>query len=299
MTNDVSRVGANKTDVDGFLYRLIGVVGQPIAENPTGIMMEAAFAALGLQWRYLLIEGGPESLSDIVAGMKALRFVGANFTVPHKVAIIDHLDGLSDSARLIGAVNTVRIEDDGRWVGENTDGRGFMMALDDAGVDAAGKHVALLGAGGAARAIGVELVLAGAAQITVVNRSPERGHGLVETLRNAGAADINFVRWSEMYHVPQETDILVQATSIGLGAPNDLPHVNISSIGSQMFVCDVIPNPPQTALLKAAAAQGAGTMDGLSMIVNQAVLALKMWSGKDGDPAIMREALEKGLGLAT
>lgn len=287
----------DKTAAKGFMHGLIGGVGAPIAENPTGVMMEAAFEKLGLQWRYLLIECAEGDLDGIVAAMKALRFIGGNFTVPHKVAIIDHLDELAESARLIGAVNTVRLDANDRWVGENTDGVGFMLALAEAGIDPKGKRIAILGAGGAARAIGVELALAGVNDFIIVNRTPSRAEGLIETLSAAGAPNVQFIEWRTTFSVPEGTDILVQATSIGLGAPDQFPDIDIASIQPGMTVCDVIPNPPNTALLKVAAKRGARTMDGLSMIVNQAAIALKLWSGMDADRVVMRGELEKGLGL--
>ena len=290
-------INANADATQGFMYDLIAGVGQPIAENPTGEMMEAAFADLGLRWRYVLVEASASELPDIIAAMKALRFKGGNFTVPHKVSVIEHLDGLAESAELIGAVNTVRIENDGRWIGENTDGKGFMMAIEERGVDPKGKSIVILGAGGAARAIGVELVLAGAASITILNRSRKRGEDLVATLQKSGCKKTNLVEWDHTFAVPASTDILVQATSIGLGAPDDRPDIDSASIGRGMVVCDVIPNPPNTKFLLEAEENGAVTMDGLSMIVNQAATALQLWSGLEPNTKVMRDALEEGLGL--
>ncbi len=151
---------------------LVGVFGYPVVENPTIVMQEAAFQALGLNWRYLTIEVRPEQLADAVAGLRAFNMAGINLTIPHKVAVIPYLDALSPEAALIGAVNTV-VRDGDRLVGHNTDGKGFVRSIrEDAGLDPAGTRVVFLGAGGAARAMAVEMALAGAAHITVVNRSP-------------------------------------------------------------------------------------------------------------------------------
>ncbi|MCS6826348.1 MAG: shikimate dehydrogenase, partial [Caldilinea sp.] len=155
-----------------YMVNVVGVFGFPVAENPTGVMQNAAFQALDLNWLYLNFEVSAEHLGNAVLGMRAMNnFRGVNLTIPHKVAVIQYLDEIAPSAQVIGAVNTVRREGD-RLIGENTDGKGFMRALgDDADIDAAGTHAVVLGAGGAARAIAVELALAGARRITIVNRT--------------------------------------------------------------------------------------------------------------------------------
>src|SRR6185436_10515552 len=142
------------------------------------VMQEAAFQALGLNWRYLTIEVKPEALPDAIQGMRAMGFQGINLTIPHKVAVMDLLDEIAPDATMIGAVNTVRREDN-RLIGENTDGKGFLRGVREAGgIDPKGKRIVVLGAGGAARAITVELALAGAAEITIWNRGVERGRNL-------------------------------------------------------------------------------------------------------------------------
>ena len=169
-----------------FKAELVACFGQPVAENPTGVMQEAAFAAAGLPWRYLTIEVAPGGLVDAVRGARAMGFRGFNCTIPHKVAVLPLLDELSKEARIIGAVNTVRREGD-RFIGENTDGKGFLRGLThDAGMDPRGKRVVLLGAGGAARAIATELLLAGVEELIVVNRSVERAAPMVEDLQPHG-----------------------------------------------------------------------------------------------------------------
>src|SRR4029079_13004543 len=158
------------------LQEVVCCLGQPVAGNPTQYMMEKAFAAAGLDWRYLTCEVPPDKLADAMKGLRALGFKGANFTIPHKVAVIPHLDSLSKAAELMGAVNCMNRVGD-RLIGENTDGKGFYQSLRET-CDPAGLSIVILGAGGAARAIGVELALAGASEITIVNRSPERAEPL-------------------------------------------------------------------------------------------------------------------------
>src|ERR1035438_6433717 len=165
-----------------FKAELVACLGQPVAENPTGVMQEAAFRALGLNWRYLTIEVAPDQLADAIAGARAFGMRGLSLTIPHKVSVLRHLDEIAPDAALIGAVNTVRREGD-RLIGMNTDGKGFLRGVRvDAKVDPAGKRVVVLGAGGAARAIVTELALAGAADILVVNRSLSRGEQMVAGL---------------------------------------------------------------------------------------------------------------------
>jgi shikimate dehydrogenase len=274
-----------------YKAELTGVFGHPVAENPTGVMQEAAFAALGLNWRYLTIEVLPADLPAAVLGMRAMHFAGINCTIPHKVAVLPLLDEVAPDALLMGAVNTVRRAGD-RLIGENTDGKGFMRALSEAGIDPAAKRVVILGAGGAARAISVELALAHAKKITLVNRTAERMATLAELLRQHTSAQIETSLWQEEYAIPSETEILVNATSIGL-YPNiaEMPAIDLATITPGMLVCDVIPNPPQTAFLRAAAKRGARTLDGLGMLVHQGAIAFTMWTGREAPVDVMRKAL--------
>ncbi len=176
-----------------FLSPLTGSFAMPAAENPTVAMVEAAYRHHGLDWRYLNCEVAPDGLGDAVRGARAMGWAGFNCSIPHKVAVIGHLDGLGESARIIGAVNTV-VRRGERLIGENTDGKGFVAAL-KAITDPAGKRVVLLGAGGAARAVGVEMALAGASQVTVVNRDPGRGAELAGIIERQTPADGRYAPW--------------------------------------------------------------------------------------------------------
>ncbi len=280
-----------------YLSDLVGVFGYPVAENPTIVMQEAAFRAKGLNWRYLNIEVRPEQLADAVAGLRAFNMRGINLTIPHKVAIIPLLDALSPEAELMGAVNTVVVEH-GKLVGNNTDGKGFVQSLrEDAGMDPAGKRVTFLGAGGAARAMAVEMALAGASHITIANRTPERGFSLVELLNEKTPTQADFEHWQGEYSVPDGADILANATSIGLYPDVDaIPAIDLNSISPELLVCDVIPNPPHTAFLQAAAAHGARTLDGLGMLVGQGAIAFRMWTGVEAPADVMRQSLEAVFG---
>jgi shikimate dehydrogenase len=285
-------------DAKNYKAELVGVFGHPVAENPTIVMQEAAFRDLGLNWRYLNLEVLPEDLGDAVKGLRAMNFAGINCTIPHKTRVLEYLDTIAPDAKLMGAVNTVR-RDGKRLIGENTDGKGFIRSLrEDAKLEPSGKRVIVLGAGGAARAMTVELALEGAAHITVVNRDVARGQALVKLLLENTPVQAEFVGWNHAYAVPENTDVLANATSIGLYPNvNDQPNLDYDSIRPSMIVCDVIPNPPRTPFLREAESRGARTLDGLGMLVYQGAIAFKMWTGHEANITVMRSALEREFGL--
>ncbi len=277
-----------------FLSEIVAVFGHPVAENPTQYMHEKAFEALGLQWRYITLDVPAEKLDGAVSGMRAMNFAGANCTIPHKVAVIPLLDTLTETALKIGAVNTIVRLADGRLLGENTDGKGFIESVREAGLELNGTNAVILGAGGAARAISTELAIAGARHITIVNRTPHRGSELAQQVITRTGIESASYEWKGEIDIPPETNLVVNATSIGL-FPNvaQAVPVNYASIRSSMLVCDVIPNPPDTPFLKRARDQGAKTLDGLGMLVYQGAIAFKMWTGKDAPVDVMRNALEE------
>ncbi|MGO9254938.1 MAG: shikimate dehydrogenase [Bryobacteraceae bacterium] len=281
-----------------FKAELVGCFGQPVAENPTGAMQEAAFQALGLNWRYLTVEVKPCDLRDAMLGVRAFGMQGLNLTIPHKVSVIQYLDQTAPRAAIIGAVNTVRREGD-RLIGENTDGKGFLRGLrTDAGTDPKGKRVVVLGAGGAARAIVTELALAGAADVLVVNRSVDRGERMAADLASRTGAPIGFEAWQGTYQVPAGVDILVNATSIGLYPDSDsMPPVDLGAAHSGMLVCDAVFNPPETRLIRAARERGLAVLDGLAMLVYQGAIGFELWTHEQAPERVMKQALRKALGL--
>ncbi|MEE3368444.1 MAG: shikimate dehydrogenase [Planctomycetota bacterium] len=280
---------------DSHLQTIVCCLGQPVAGNPTQFMIERAFRAARLDWRYLTLEVSPENLAAAVAGMRALGFKGGNITIPHKVAVIEHLDGLSQAAELMGAVNCITRDGD-RLLGENTDGKGFVQSL-KAQIDPQGKQVVLFGAGGAARAIAVELGLSGVEHITLVNRTEQRGQDLVDLLNQKVEVHADLTIWDGDYQVPEGTDVVINATSIGLGDADARVPVDTTTLTSEMVVADVVFNPPQTQFLTESANQGCRTIDGLGMLVNQGVIGFHVWTEIDADAAVMREALEEYLEL--
>ncbi len=278
---------------DSPIQQIVCCMGSPVAGNPTQFMMERAFAAAGLDWRYLTLEVTSEHLAHAILGMRAMGFRGGNFTIPHKADVIKYLDGVSDSSEITGTVNCVtRVGQ--RLIGENTDGKGFLQALRRL-VDPAGSKVVIVGAGGAARAIAYELGVASASEIVVVNRSATRGQALVDLLNERVHVRSRMVHLSGEYAIEPGTDIVINATSIGLADPDARLPLDVETLAAGMLVADVIFNPPGTRLLRDAQSRGCNTLDGLGMLVNQAVISFQTWTGVDPDPDIMQEALEEYL----
>ena len=273
-----------------FLSQLTGCFAMPAAENPTVAMIEAAYRHHKLDWRYINCEVTPENLGAAVAGARAMNWVGFNCSLPHKVAVIQHLDSLGKSAEIMGAVNCV-VRRGTSYIGENTDGKGFLASLQEI-IDPAGRSVIIFGAGGAARAVSVELALAGARSITVVNRGSARGHAVVDLLTQRTATQADLVVWEDTYRVPESADIVINATSIGLfpnvGAQLDL---DVGTLQPHMVVADIIPNPPRTRLITDAEKRGCRVIDGLGMLVNQGVIGVRYWTGVEVDAAIMHKTI--------
>ncbi|WP_426562166.1 shikimate dehydrogenase family protein [Angustibacter sp. McL0619] len=280
-----------------FVSTITGSFSHPAGDNPTVAMVEAAYRHHELDARYLNCDVRDVDLAAAVRGAVAMGWAGFNCSIPHKLAVIEHLDELAESAGLIGAVNCVVLRG-GRLVGENTDGQGFVASL--AGVvDLTGARVVVLGSGGAARAVAVESALAGALSVDVVSRSAGPGRSLVEVLRARTGATSEHAGWDgdlSLDVLGHDVDVLVNATPIGLGDAEARVPLDLASVPPSCVVADVIPNPPRTRLLRDASARGCRTVDGLGMLVAQAAHAIRLWTGLEPDQAVMRAALERALG---
>lgn len=276
----------------GYQEKLVGVIGDPVDDNPTVVIMQAAFDAAKLPFRYLTMQVKEGDLKAAIEGIKALNFTGIGVTMPFKKEVIQYLDGVSEAAGIMNAVNCIYYKD-GKFFGENTDGKGFMESLKRGGADTSGKKAVLLGAGGVARAIAVELAKSGAEKITVANRSEEAGMKLAETIRQNTEADAEYVKFTEGYSVPGDTDILVNCTPIGFEDPTRKPEINYESVKSSMTVCDVIPNTAETLFLGEAKKRGCRTFCGLEMLVYQGVLGYEYWTGESPDVSVMLSAIKK------
>ena len=276
-----------------YRAELVGVFGDPVDGNPTGVVEEAGFAATRLNYRYItcLVKRG--DIANAILGMRAMNMRGVNLTMPHKVDVLPYLDEITPAAQIIGAVNTV-VNRGGHLLGENTDGKGFVKSLTDEGIDLHGKTVCLLGAGGAARAIGVECALNGAAKIIIVNRNAERGTALRDAISENTDAQAEYIPWDGSVPVPEQTDILVNATCVGLFPDvNACPDIDYDTIEKGMIVCDVVFNPAMPVFLQKARQRGARTISGLGMLVNQAALNFEIWTDVKAPREVMLEALRR------
>jgi shikimate dehydrogenase len=270
------------------------LIGDPIEHTMSPVMHNAAFKKLGLDYVYVPLLVRPEGLADAVSGLRALHVRGFNVTIPHKVKIIPRLDGLDPMAEHIGAVNTV-VNNGGELRGYNTDAAGFLAALEEQGFVPRDEKVALIGAGGAARAIAHGLAQQ-EAQLTILNRRQELDWayeiaGLIEdsfkqkvTVLELGKANLK--------KALDGASLVVNATSLGMTPDTDATPVPAELLSDTQLVFDIVYNPVETRLLREAAAAGARTIGGVDMLAWQGALAFKMWTGRDAPVDLMRrEAL--------
>lgn len=280
-----------------YRSELVGVFGCPVDENPTGVMEEAAFRAKDLDFRYITIKVEKDDLADAMKALKAMNMRGINLTIPHKVNAVQYVDKLSPEAEIIGAINVI-VNKDGVLIGDNSDGKGFMKSLADRGISVQGKTMTILGAGGAARAISVEAAMQGAAKIRIINGS-KRGEVLCDLINGKTPAIAEYVPWTAGIRIPEDTDILVNATPLGL-FPNvdQKPDIDYSTVSKNMIVCDVVFNDPNTLFLQEAAGRGAETVNGLGMLANQGAINFELWTGVDAPLEVMSETLKTEFGLS-
>ncbi len=275
-----------------LLPALTGSFSTPAAGNPTVAIMEAAYHHHDIDARYLNCDVAAEHLGDAVRGATAMGWIGFNCSLPHKVAVIELMDELADSARLIGAVNCA-IRSNGRWIGANTDGQGFLASLRSV-AEPAGQRALILGAGGAARAIAVELALAGASEIWVANRNVSKASDIANLVSSATSSACSAIEWRADLSVPESATLVVNATSLGLPGSGEV-RLNFDAIPAGLVVCDVIPNPPDTPFLQRARQAGATTVDGRGMLLNQAAINIKFWTDVDPDREVMGRALDQAI----
>jgi shikimate dehydrogenase len=274
--------------------RYFGLLGEIVDGNPTQEMIAAGFAAAGLPWTYVSMAVPRGSFAAAWEATRILGFAGINVTKPFKLDAAALVDRLTPAAAAIGAVNCV-YRDGEALVGDNTDGRGLARAVAGAGtID--GARVVVLGAGGAARAAAVELAFAGAGDVVVVGRSEVPARSLVEAVTALGRATTSYVPWSGTYRVAPSTDILVNATSVGMLDPDERPAVDLGALPPGALVADVVIAPRPTGLLADAARRGLVTVHGNEMLVWQAAIGFELWTGRPADLAVLRAALAEALG---
>lgn len=277
--------------------KIYGVIGDPIAHSMSPAIHNDAFDQEQMDAVYHHFHVTPECLQDAVKGMKAIGVSGFNVTIPHKTAIIPLLDEVDELAQAIGAVNTV-VYRDGRYIGYNTDGKGFYKALaEEISGDLASKKTLIIGAGGAARAIYFTLVKEGVKQVDIANRTKERAETLISecpydkqsTALTMLEAEANIKAY----------DLIIQTTSIGMSPKVDDTPLDVTAIKASAFVSDIIYNPLKTKILMEAEQSGAKTQNGLGMFVNQAALAFQIWTGVMPDTSRMEQIVLNKLGGQT
>lgn len=277
--------------------QLVGLIGWPVEHSVSPAMHNAAFEALGLCWRYVLLPTLPGQVKATLAQLKAQDYRGANVTVPHKQAVMPHLDEITDAARAIGAVNTI-VAQKGRVSGHNTDGDGFLAALREAGFEPAGRRALVLGAGGAARAVVHALAQAGCA-VAIHNRTVRRAAELAHHMQDTGLrAPVTWVPITATLAGLElaDFDLLVNATPVGMWPQTDAsPWPETLPLPSHWTVFDLVYNPVETRLLAQARVFGAAAVGGLEMLVRQGALALELWTGEPAPVSVMRAAAQEAL----
>jgi len=278
--------------------RVTGLFGDPVSHSLSPVMHNRAFAELGLDWVYVAFHVRPERLVEAVHALPALGLAGVNVTIPHKERVIPHLDELSRTAAMMGAVNTIRVEADGRLTGHNTDAPGFAAALARQGVGLSGRRLLLLGAGGAARAVAFQAAIDGAEEITLCDQVGERAAAL------AGDLAAHFAS-CRVHCIPLERDslkpaiaaatVLVNATPVGMAGRGDYP-IDLDWLHPALFVYDLVYNPAETPLIAAARDRDLGCDNGLTMLALQGAESFALWTGEEppGESMIqtLREAVE-------
>lgn len=276
------------------MRKIVGIIGYPIGHSLSPAMHNAAFKKLGLDFEYIPFEVPPEDLKEALKGLRALHVAGFNVTIPHKEAIVPLLDEVTKLARTIGAVNTVENQE-GKLVGYNTDGPGFMESLkEDAGFDPKGKRAVVLGAGGASRAVSTILAEVGIESLIIADVIEEKAKALAGYL----GAPSDFVKTNspELQKKIEDADLLVNTTPVGMSPKADVsPLPAKTKLNKKTLVYDLVYNPAETKLLKTAGAAGCKTCSGLGMLVRQGALAFTIFTGEEPPIDTMWQAAKKAL----
>jgi len=278
---------------------LTGLFGYPVEHSFSPAMHNSAFKEVNLNYLYLPFAIKPENVEEAVKGIKAFNLRGVNVTIPHKQAVIPYLDELSEEAELIGAVNTIENKD-GKLIGYNTDGRGFIRSLKEEGdFEAKGKKALIIGAGGASRAVAFQLALEGIDKIYISDLSQGLAKVLADDVNSkVDKAKAIVVDSKETDEIVAKVDLLVDATPVGMYPKVDVkPVVSTEVLHKDLVVYDLVYNPLETVLLKAAKEAGAKAVSGLGMLLYQGAIAFEIWTDVDAPIKIMRNALEEMLGL--
>jgi shikimate dehydrogenase len=277
--------------------QMTGMLGHPVAENPIDRMFDAVYAHYGLPWQFWKNDIASEA--DLALAVKALRplgYRGVGITVPYKVAVIPLLDAVDDDVRAIGAANYLTIEA-GRLIGHNNDGKGVVKAIEKV-TPLAGQRVVMLGAGGAGRAMAVELAWAGAAQLTLVTRRQDQGEEVAATVTRASGVPALWQPWQGEVVVPEGTPLRLYATHLGCAPELEPVPLQWATLDPACVVVDVITNPRITPFLAAAQARGCPVVDGVEMLVQLAMQIFERWTGVTPEETVFQRAVAEALGEA-
>ena len=271
--------------------QIYGVIGDPISHSLSPSLHNPAFAALGIDAVYVTFRVSPSSLEDALRGLLALNVQGINVTVPHKSEVFQYVDEVTDTARKIGAINTLR-NDSGHWIGENTDATGFIRSLEPLGLSLPGSSVGMLGAGGAAKGVAVGLLEAGVSRLFISNRSYDRATVLAELLKASfGQQSVSAVSLEELEK--KELNLLVNTTTVGSDGHSSPAKLNrFDKLGA---VTDIIYRPSRTPLLLEAEKLGLPNLNGGGMLLYQGISAFSFWTRRTAPEIIMRKALDEYL----
>ena len=275
--------------------RICGVIGDPIEHTLSPIMHNAAFNALKLDYSFIAFKVKPAELENAANGMRALNIRGLNVTMPHKSAILKFLDRVDLSAQIINSVNTV-LNKESKLFGFNTDGVGALKALRENGVELKGRKVLLLGAGGAARAIAYSMAKE-TDELAVLNRTLKPAQDLAKLLEKLANKKIfaGSLSPKEIQQNLQDSDILINATSIGMKPKAEESVVAPKLLRPNLAVMDIVYNPIETKLVKEAQAVGAKVVSGVEMLIYQGAASFEIWTGKPAPVEVMRQAALKHL----
>ncbi|AOT70497.1 shikimate dehydrogenase [Geosporobacter ferrireducens] len=272
----------------------IGLLGYPIRHSRSPHMHNTAFQYLGLNYVYLAFEATEDSLAEAVKAMRVLDAAGFNVTMPNKQKVIPLLDEISPEAQLIGSVNTVR-NDNGKLIGYNTDGRGYVKSLNEEGISIEGKKIVMVGAGGAARSVAIQLALDGAAELIIMNRSIEPAEEICNTIRaNISNCKVEALELSNniLKQKLQEADMLINSTPLGMHPHEDKSIIpDPEMLHPKLIVSDLIYDPVKTKLLEMAEQVGCKTINGLGMMIWQGALAFKIWTGVEMPTDYIKEII--------
>jgi shikimate dehydrogenase len=274
--------------------QMTGMFGHPVAENPIDRMFDAVYAYYGLNWQFWKMDiTSSVEIPVAIAGAKAMGFAGFCITVPYKIDVIENLDGFDEDVRVMGAANYVTFEE-GRMIGHNNDGKGVVKAIEKV-TSIAGKRIVMLGAGGAGRAMAVEIARAGAAHLTVITRRQSQGVEVARLVRQATGVPTEWILWAGDIALPEGTQIVLNATHLGALPELEVVPIDWNTVPTDATFVDVITNPRITPFLETAREQGCSVVDGVDMLVQLAMQIFEAWTGISPDEQVFQKAVEKAL----